>query len=62
MKYELRDLGVATYKIQLLEVQTTCLMRALMRYEQGHNDPAINYEALRLTVAKNLAELDRLQN
>ena len=55
-------LSMATYKVQMLEVQTTCLLRALMRYEQGHNDPAINYEALRLTVAKNLAELDRLQN
>jgi len=52
---------MATHKVQMLEVQTTCLMRALMRYEQGHNDPAINYEALRLTVATNLAELDRLQ-
>ena len=50
-----------TYKVQILEVQTTCLMRALMRYEEGHNDSAINYEALRLTVAENLAELDRLQ-
>ena len=52
---------MATHKVQLLEVQTTCLMRALMRYEQGYCDPAINYEALRLTVATNLAELDRLQ-
>ena len=53
---------MATYKVQMLEVQTTCLLRALMRYEHGHNDSAINYEALRLTVAKNLAELDRIQN
>ena len=52
---------MATHKVQLLEVHTTCFLRALMRYEQGYCDPAINYEALRLTVAKNLVELDRLQ-
>ena len=48
-------------KLQELEVHTASLLAALMRYERGNCDPAINYEALQRTVALNLAELERLQ-